>query len=216
MRSWQGKCLGKISDSRREKEKENQEAKGQSPTRWLPFEKVAPARREGQYGQRKSGPLPPGILGKRQKERREKGKSKFQYPYDVNKGYPSYDSGKGKGGHDKGKSKTFAATAENSDEQSANQQIAPSTEPTYAGRTDQDWDPSWRYSSHETSSTGQAFRDAFEQHEKEAIHEKLIQDDLVQFQNTICPSQQSRAFWQQSYGACHQPSAQSEICDPGQ
>ena len=31
-----------------------------------------------------------------------------------------------------------------------------------------------------------AFHDAFQQNEKEAIHEKLIQDD---FQNTTCPSQ---------------------------
>ena len=46
----------------------------------------------------------------------------------------------------KEKSKTFAATAENLEEQSANQQIAPSTKPTYAGWTDQDWDPAWNWS----------------------------------------------------------------------
>ena len=89
----------------------------------------------------------------------KKGKSKFPYPYEGNKGYPSYESGKGKSGHDKGKSKTFAATAEKTEEQPAIQQTAPSTEPTYAGWTDQDWDQSWTwnehgwYSSHETSSS---------------------------------------------------------------
>ena len=53
------------------------------------------------------------YCGKGKGKKGKKGKSKFQYPYDGNKGYPSYDSGKGKGGHDKGKSETFAATAEN-------------------------------------------------------------------------------------------------------
>ena len=42
------------------------------------------------------------------------------------------------------------------------------------------------YSSHETSSTGQAlmaFHDAYEHHEKEAIHGKLIQSDTVSEHN---------------------------------
>ena len=42
------------------------------------------------------------------------------------------------------------------------------------------------YSSHETSSTGQAlmaFHDAYEHHEKEAIHGKLIQSDAVSEHN---------------------------------
>ena len=56
--------------------------------------------------------------GKKGKER----KSKFQYPYDGNKGYPSYDNGKGKGGQEKGKSKTFTAIAEKTEEQAAIQQ----------------------------------------------------------------------------------------------
>ena len=69
----------------------------------------------------------------------------------------------------KGKSKTFAAIADKTEEQPA---IQPTT---YAGWTDQDWDPSrnWSeqgwYSSHESSSTGQAMmalHDAYEQHEK--------------------------------------------------
>ena len=72
------------------------------------------------------------------------------------------------------------------------QQTAPFTEPTYAGWTDQDWDQSWTwneqgwYSSHETSSTGQAlmaFHDAYEHHGKEAIHGKLIQSDTVSEHN---------------------------------
>ena len=131
-------------------------------------------------------------IGEKAKERRERKENQFQYPYDGNKGYPSYENGKGKGGHDKGKSKTFAAIAEKTEEQPAIQQTAPSTEPTYAGWTDQDWDQSWTwneqgwYSSHETSSTGQAlmaFHDAYEHHEKEAIHGKLIQSDAVSEHN---------------------------------
>ena len=130
----------------------------------------------------------------------KKGKSKFRYPYDGNKGYPSYDNGKGKGGQEKGKSKTFAAIAEKTEEQPAIQQTAPSTEPTYAGWTDQDWDPSWNwseqgwYSSHETSSTGQAmmaFHDAYEQHEKDAIHKKLIQSVTVSEQSMTATAKQS-------------------------
>ena len=93
---------------------------------------------------------------------------------------------------EKGKSKTFAATAEKTEEQPAIQQTAPSIEPTYAGWTDQDWDQSWTwnehgwYSSHETSSTGQAlmaFHDAYEHPGKKAIHEKLIQSDTVSEHN---------------------------------
>ena len=55
---------------------------------------------------------------------------------------PPYENGKGKGGHDEGESKTFAAIAEKTEEQPAIQQTAPSTEPTYAGWTDQNWDQS--------------------------------------------------------------------------
>ena len=95
-------------------------------------------------------PYDQAYWGKGTGKEGKKGKSKFQYPYDGNKGYPSYDNGNGKGGQEKGKSKTFAAIAEKTEEQ------------PYAGWTDQDWDPSWNwseqgwYSSHETSSTGQA------------------------------------------------------------
>ena len=127
--------------------------------------------------------------------------------------------GKGKGGHDKGKSKTFAATAENLEEQSANQQ---STEPTYAGWTDQDWDPSWNWSEsgwyssmrHETSSTGQAlmaFHNAFQQHEKEAIHEKLIQDEKVSEHNLSVTTKQSLLATKMGL-----MSAQSNLCESGQ
>ena len=47
MRSLQGKCLGEISDSRREKEKENQEAKRAVTNKVAsnPSQKVAPAGR---------------------------------------------------------------------------------------------------------------------------------------------------------------------------
>ena len=109
-------------------------------------------------------PYDQAYWGKGKGKKGKKGKSKFQYPYDGNKGYPSYENGKGKSGQEKGKSKTFAATAEKTEEQPAIQQTAPSIEPTYAGWTDQDWDQSWTwnkhgwYSSHETSSTGQAIQ----------------------------------------------------------
>ena len=126
------------------------------------------------------------------KERRES-KENSQYPYDGNKGYPSYDNGKGKGRQEKGKSKTFA------EKTPAIQPTAPSTEPTYAGWTDEDWDPSWNwseqgwYSSHESSSTGQAmmaFHEAYVQHEKDTIHEKLIQAHAVSEQSMTATAKQ--------------------------
>ena len=89
-------------------------------------------------------PYDQAYWGKGKGKKGKKGKSKFQYPYDGNKGYPSYESGKGKSGQEKGKSKTFAATAEKTEEP-AIQQTAPSIEPTYAGWTDQDWDQSWTW-----------------------------------------------------------------------
>ena len=55
-------------------------------------------------------PYDQAYWGKGKGKKGKKGKSKFQYPYDGNKGYPSYESGKGKSGQEKGKSKTFAAT----------------------------------------------------------------------------------------------------------
>ena len=137
-------------------------------------------------------PYDQAYWGKGTGKKGKKGKSKFQFPYDGNKGYPSYENGKGKSGHEKGKSKTFAATAEKTEEQPAIQQTAPSTEPTYAGWTDQDRGQSWAWnehgwhSSHETSSAGQAlmaFHDAYEHHEKKAIHGKLIQSDTVSEHN---------------------------------
>ena len=144
-------------------------------------------------------PYDQAYWGKGKGKKGNKGKSKFQYMMETKVIHPS---GKGKSGQEKGKSKTFAATAEKTEEQPAIQQTAPSIEPTYAGWTDQDWDQSWTWnehgwhSSHEISSAGQAliaFHDAYEYPGKKAAHEKLIQ-----FQNTICPSRQITAFWQQS------------------
>ena len=74
-------------------------------------------------------PYDQAYWGKGKGKKGKKGKSKFQYPYDGNKGYPSYENGKGNGGRDKGKSKTFAAITEKTEEQPAIQQTAPSTEP---------------------------------------------------------------------------------------
>ena len=42
-------------------------------------------------------PYDQAYWGKGKGKKGKKGKSKFQYPYDGNKGYPSYDNGKGKG-----------------------------------------------------------------------------------------------------------------------
>ena len=137
-------------------------------------------------------PYDQAFWGKGKGKKGKKGQSKFQYPYDGSKGSPSYENSKGKGGHDKGKSKTFAAIAEKSEEHPATQPVAELQEPAYAGWTDQDWDQSWTwneqgwYSSHKTSSTGQAlmaFHDAYEHHEKEAIHGKLIQSNSVSEHN---------------------------------
>ena len=46
-------------------------------------------------------PYDQAYWGKGKGKKGKKGKSKFQYPYDGNKGYPSYDNGKGKGGQEK-------------------------------------------------------------------------------------------------------------------
>ena len=156
-----------------------------------------PFRKSGSVGKANMAnenydPYDQAYWGKGKGKKGKKGTSQFQYPYDGNKGYPSYENGKGKSGHDKGKPKTFAATAEKMEEQPAIQQTAPSREPTYAGWTDQDWDQSWTwneqgwYSSHETSSAGQAlmaFHGAYEHHEKKAIRRKLIQSDTVSEHN---------------------------------
>ena len=117
------KVSGRNFRFKKEKEKENQETKRAVTNEVASFQKSGSGGKANVANEGK------------------KGKSKFQYPYDGNKGYPSYDNGKGKGGQEKGKSKTFAATAEKTEEQPAIQQTAPSTEPTYAGWTDQDWDP---------------------------------------------------------------------------
>ena len=76
-------------------------------------------------------PYDQAYWGKGKGKKGKKGKSKFQYPYDGNKGYPSYDNGKGKGGQKKGESKTFAAIAEKTEEQGlwATKLMAPVTNP---------------------------------------------------------------------------------------
>ena len=140
--SLQGRCLGEISGSKRGRKRK---IKGSHQRGG-----VTPFRKSGSGGKAtlantNQDPYDQAYWGKGI-GKKGTGKSKFQKPYDGNKGCPSYENGKGKGGHDKGKSKTFAATAENLEEQSANQRTVPSTEPTKAGWTDQDWDPSWNWS----------------------------------------------------------------------
>ena len=56
-----------------------------------------------------------------------------------------------------------------------------------------------------------AFHDAYEQHEKDAIHEKLIQADAVSEQSMTTTPCGNKAD-----GAYHQSTAQSDLCDPGQ
>ena len=67
----------------------------------------------------------------------------------------------------------------------------------------------------ETSSTGQAlmaFHDAYEYPGKKAIHEKLIQSDAV---SEHVRHNKSQPFGNKADGACHQPSAQPDLCDSG-
>ena len=54
-----------------------------------------------------------------------------------------------------------------------------------------------------------AFHDASIMNEKEAVHEKLVQSDTVSEHN-------SQPFGNKADGTCHQPSTQSDLCDPGQ
>ena len=46
-------------------------------------------------------PYDQAYWGKGKEKKGKKGKSKLQYPYDGNKGYPSYENGKGKSGQEK-------------------------------------------------------------------------------------------------------------------
>ena len=106
MRSLRERCLGGISDSRREKEKENQQAKRAVTNEVAsnPFEKVAlTANMANEY----QDPYDQAYWGEGTGKKGKKGKSKFQFPYDGDKGYPSYDNGRGKGGQEKGKSQTL-------------------------------------------------------------------------------------------------------------
>ena len=162
-------------------------------------------------------------IGEKSKERRERKENQNSSTPMMETRVPPYENGKGKGGHDKGKSKTFAAIAEKTEEQPAIQQTAPSTEPTHAGWTDQDWDQSWTwneqgwYSFHEISSPGQAlmaFHDAHEHHEKD--HPREADPIRCSFRTQFVRRNKSQPFGSKADGACHQPPAQSDLCDPGQ
>ena len=98
MRSLQGKCLGEISDSRRERKISKQ--KGQSSN---PSEKVAPAGRPIWPTKIK---LPrTRHIGEKAKERKgRKENRRYSIPMMETK-VSILDNGKGIGGHDKGKSK---------------------------------------------------------------------------------------------------------------
>ena len=94
------------------------------------------------------------------------------------------------------------------EEQPAIQQTAPPIEPTYAGWTDQDWDQSWTwnehgwYSSHETSSTGH--------------HPREADPIRYSFRTQSVRHNKSQHSGNKADGACHQPSAQPDLCDSGQ
>ena len=122
LRSLQARCLGAISDSRREEEKDNQEAE-RGVTNLS--ENVAPAGRP-------IWPTKTRIPTTQEKVKERKGRRESQnssIPMMEIRVIHPMNSGEGKGGHDKGQSKTFAATTENLEEQPVNQQNAPSTEP---------------------------------------------------------------------------------------
>ena len=98
-------------------------------------------------------------------------------------------------------------------EHPATQPVAELQEPAYAGWTDQDWDQSWTwheqgwYSSHETSSTGQALM---------ASHPREADPLRFSFRTQFVRNNTSQPFGNKVDGACHQPSAHSDLCDPGQ
>ena len=85
-------------------------------------------------------PYDQAYLGKGKGKKGKKGTSKFQYPYDGNKGYPSYENGKGKSGHEKGSPRRSQPP-----QRRRRSSHPASIEPTYAGWTDQDWDQSWTW-----------------------------------------------------------------------
>ena len=97
------KVSGRILRLKTKKEKDNQET-----TRAVkPFNKSGSGGKANMANENYD-PYDQAYWGKGKSKKGKKGTSKFEYPFDGNKGYPSYDNGKGKGGHDKGKSKTFA------------------------------------------------------------------------------------------------------------
>ena len=138
---------GRNSRFKKGKEKEKQKANRAVPFRFKPY------RKSGSGGKANMA-------------------NENQDPYDQ----AYWGKGRGKNGRKETQSSNIPMM-ETKVMQPANQ-TAPSTKPTYAGWTDQDWDPSWNWGESGWYSPAlMAFHDAFQQHEKEAIHEKLIQDD---------------------------------------
>ena len=103
--------------------------KEQSPTRWQPFRKSGSGGKANRANENQD-PYDQTYWGKGRGKKGKRGKSKFQYPYDGNKGYPSADNGKGKGGHDKGKS-ICSQPQQRIWRSSPPIKPAPSTKPTY-------------------------------------------------------------------------------------
>ena len=115
MRSLRERCLGRISDSRREKEKENQQARRAVTNEVAsnPFGKAVLAGRP-MWPTNIRIPTTRHIWEKAKERRERKENQNSNIPMmETRVNYLSYDSGKGKGGQEKWKSKTFAAIAEN-------------------------------------------------------------------------------------------------------
>ena len=140
----------------------------------------------------------------------KKGK-KGKDPYDGNKSYPPYENGKGQ-------RKIQDVRSHRREDGGAARPPADCTiHRAYLCRLDRPrlgstWNEQGWYSSHETSSTGQAlmaFHDAYEHHEKEAIHGKLIQSNaqFVRHKSHLLATKLMAPV-------IH--SAQSDLCDPGQ
>ena len=138
-----------------------------------PFRKGSSGGKANMASQQKSGSLRPGILNKGKGKKGKEGKSKFLYPYER-------------------KRRTRKMETQAQDVRSPRREdggAARHSADCTIYRSEQGW-----YSSHESSSTGQAmmaFHDAYEPHGKDAIHEKLIQADAVSEQSMTATAKHS-------------------------
>ena len=59
-------------------------------------------------------------------------------------------------------------------------------------------------------------QDKFQKHEKEAIHEREADPKRCSFRTQFVRHNQAKPFSNKADGASHEPSAQSNLCDPRQ